>query len=290
MKAEPRRPAAPSCPRPIPGAASALGRRTVALAGADEGVHGGVDAVGVRLECPGDQDDAAARAALEAVDLVAEAVLGQPGGEPGVVGLSALGCLEVGEHRSGHFFLVPLPGDQVRGEGDGGDSPAVGEHGRRVGGDVVDDEVRFVALEGGRELRERLDGVVEEGFEVVDELGAPGLRFVVGGEGGVPDHRGGAGLRDLLGEGGGDRVADAVAPGDEFPDHFDARIHVPVGGDGEHGDVCGLGGGHDPTITRRYVSCNLFMLRGPYLWYRASTRFPSPTSRSSSSARSIAPL
>lgn len=230
---------------PLPGA---LGGAAVALAGADEGVRGPVDAVGVRLERPGDEDDAAARAALEAVDVVAEAVLGEPGRERRVVRPAALGRLQLGEHRLGHLLLVSVPSDQVRGERDGGDAPAVGEHGRRVGGDVVEHEVRLVALEGGGELRERLDGVLQEQLQVVDELGAPGLRLVVGREGGGVDDGRGAGLRDLLGEGGGDGVADAVAPRHEFADHLDARVHVPVGGDGEHGDVGGLRCGHDPTL------------------------------------------
>lgn len=99
----------------------ALGGAAIALTGADEGVHGPVDAIGVRLEHPGNEDDAAPRAALEAVDVLAEAVLGEPVGEGGVVRLSARGGLQLGEQRLGHLLLVPLPGDEVRGERDGRD-------------------------------------------------------------------------------------------------------------------------------------------------------------------------
>ncbi len=37
----------------------------------------------------------------------------------------------------------------------------------------MEDEVGFVALEGGGELGQGLDGVVEEGFQVVDQFGSP---------------------------------------------------------------------------------------------------------------------
>lgn len=104
--------------RPLP---CALGGAAIGLAGADEGVHGPVDAIGVRLERPGDEDDAAPRAALEAVDVLAEAVPAEPGGEGGVVRLPARGGLQLGEQRLGHLLLVPLPGDEVRGERDGRD-------------------------------------------------------------------------------------------------------------------------------------------------------------------------
>ena len=46
----------------------------------------------------------------------------------------------------------------------------------------MQDEVRFVALEGVGELRERLDRVREERLEVVDQLGPPVLRVVLGGQ------------------------------------------------------------------------------------------------------------
>lgn len=101
-------------PRPLGGAA-------VALAGPDEGVHGFVDPVGVRLEGARDEYEAAAGPADEPVAVLVDAVLVEPGAEAGVVRLPALGGAQSGEQRLGDLLLVAGPGDQVRGEGDGGD-------------------------------------------------------------------------------------------------------------------------------------------------------------------------
>jgi hypothetical protein len=131
----------------------------------------------------------------------------------------------------------------------------VGQDAGGVGGDVVEDEIRLVVLVEVDELRQRLDRVGEKGFEVVDQLRAPRVRVVVGGQRRVPDLGLGSGLGDLLGELRRDRVRHAVPAGDELPDHLDARVHVPVGGDGEHGDMGVPGDVHGATVseTRRLV-------------------------------------
>ncbi len=214
----------------------------VALAGADEGVDALVHPVGVRLERLRDQHQGARGAAGEVVRVLGDPVLGQPGREPGVVRPSALRLPRPGPHRLGDLLLVALPGDEVRGERDRRDAPAVGEDTGRVGGDVVQHEVGGVVGVGLDELRERLDGVVQERLHVVQQGGPPGLGVGVRArQGGGVGHGPGPGGGHLVGEGRGDGIADPVPPGDEFTDHLQAGVHVAVGGDGEHGDVGGCG-------------------------------------------------
>ena len=217
----------------------------VALAGADEGVDRLVDPVGVRLEGLRDQDDGAGGAAAERVGVAGSIPFSSSQRlEARVVRPAALGLLRLGPHRLGDLLLVPLPGDEVRRERDGRDAPAVREDTGRVRGDVVQHEVRLVALVRLDELRQRLDRVGQEGLDVVEECGSPGRRGRRRGTAAssVQSFGSAPGLRDLLGEGGRDRVRDPVSAGDELPDHLDARVHVPVGGDGEHGDVGGAWG------------------------------------------------
>lgn len=186
-------------------------------------------------------------------------VLVQPLLEPCAVRPAAFGGVEHGEHRLGDILLVPLPGDHVRRELEIRNAPAVRERGRRIGDGVTEDQLGAVALERLGQLRQRLDGVIEERLQIVDQLRAPGFGIVVGaGQYGGVDHRFRAGGRDLRGEGGGDRVTDAVPPGDQFPDDLQARVHMPVGGDGEHGDMGTLRRCHGPTVgeTRRLVQLN----------------------------------
>ncbi|CAM5649208.1 hypothetical protein SALBM135S_08686 [Streptomyces alboniger] len=193
-------------------------RGAVSLTGADEGVHALVDPVGVRLERPGDQYEGARRPADEGIRVLVDPVPGEPGGEALVVGLSPLGRPQFRVHRLGDLLLVPLPGDEVRRERDLGDAPAAGEDARGVRGDVMQYEVGFVPLIGAGQLRQHLDRVGEERLDVVDQLGAPGVRIVVrrGQRRGVGP-RFGTGLRDLPGEGVRNGVRVAGARGRRVP-------------------------------------------------------------------------
>ncbi len=111
----------------------------------------------------------------------------------------------------------------------------LGQRTRRVGADVVQVEIGGVVVVEGAELRERLDGVVEEEAHRADGVVGP---VVVGDrqDGAVGDELGPGGL-DPVGHGRVVGVRHPVAAGHQFTDDFEARQYMADGGDADHGDV-----------------------------------------------------
>ena len=233
-------------------------RRPPREVGPDERVDRLVDAVGERLQRPGDLDDRAARSPDELLGVVVDAELREPRREPREVRLVRRRLPE--REVVGEVGLVPVPRDHRRRELHRGDAPPPGEHDRRVAADVVERDVRDVVSQRRLDLRQGVHRLVEEQCGAVDGVGRPLLAGALVRQHGRVDERRRAGRGDHLGERGGDRVGDAVTACDELGDDGQVRMGVAVraGADHQdmsHGDLPGTGGrGHEaspPVVDRR---------------------------------------
>ncbi|MGW0565603.1 DUF4158 domain-containing protein [Streptomyces sp. NPDC003016] len=121
-----------------------------------------------RLELPADLFADVSEKLVDTWRARVEGVAGEPGAHETASAADPAGrCAMSGRRR------VAVPADERRGQPHEGTALRFGEGARSTGADVVEVQVGRIVVVGGAQLRERLDGVVEEEARRGDGIGRP---------------------------------------------------------------------------------------------------------------------
>lgn len=212
-------------------------------AGADEGHRVGVDSIGGRLHRSRDQGEGPGGRTGERVHVRGGRIaVGEPPCEPVPV---RVGAGQFPQMRR-DFLLVAVPADERRGQLHQRTALGFAEGARGIGADVVEVQIGRIMIVGGAQLRERLDGVVEEEACRGDGIGRPVV--VRDGQRGGAGHQLRVGGLDLVRHERVVGVGDPVPAGHQLTDESEAGQDVADDGDAAHRDM-GTATGHGRSLV-----------------------------------------
>ncbi len=217
--------------------------------GTDEGHRVGVDPIGVRLHRARDQGEGPGGRSGERLHVRGgRAAAGEPPREPVPV---RVGARQLPEMRR-DLLLIAVPADERRGQLHEGTALRFGEGARGIGADVVEVQVGRVVVVGGAQLRQCLDGVVEEEARRGDGIGGPVV--VRDGQRGGAGHQLRAGGLDPVGHERIVGVGDPVPAVHQLTDERQAGQDMTDERNTDHGDM-GAATGHGRSLVSGAGGC-----------------------------------